>query len=102
VVLRIEGKKKDLSKTCKYCIDDKGWKGIGYTKERTYKKEKKGKAKAKKAKAEEENSESDEEEVTEHMVRVGKVGIKRKGWFQLDPLRDIQEVNIPVEAHGSE
>jgi len=65
--------------------EDQGVEGIGHTKEecRTYKKEKKDKAKVKKAKAEE-DSESEEEGVTVCMIRVGKVRIKSKGWFQFD------------------
>jgi len=113
VVLKTEGKALDKSKQCKYCQDIKGWKGIGHTKDecRTYKKEKKDKAKAKQAKAEEVDSESDEEGVTVCMVRVGKVGIRRKGWFQYDTgtshpttnqlkfLRNTKQINLPVEAH---
>jgi len=114
VVLKTDGKTLDKSKQCTYCQTVKGWKGIGHTKDecQTYKKEKKDKdkAKAKKAKAEE-DSESDEEGVTVCMVRVGKVGIRRKGWFQYDTgtshhttnqlklLRDIKQINLPVEAH---
>jgi len=30
VVLKTEGKKKDTSKTCRYCMDVKGWKGRGH------------------------------------------------------------------------
>ena len=31
MVLKTEGKERDTSRTCKYCIDVKGWKGIGHT-----------------------------------------------------------------------
>jgi len=113
VILKTDSKVIDKSKQCTYCQTVKGWKGIGHTKDecRTYKKEKKDKAKAKKAKAEEVDSESDEEGVTVCMVRVGKVGMKRKGWFQYDTgtshhttnqlklLRNIKQINLPVEAH---
>jgi len=113
VVLKTDSKTLDKSKQCTYCQTVKGWKGIGHTKDecRTYKKEKKAKAKAKKAKAEE-GSESDEERVTVCMVRVGKVGIRRKGWFQYDTgishhttnqlkfLRNTKQINLPVEAHN--
>jgi len=79
VVLKTDSKILDKSKQCIYCQTVKGWKGIRYTKNecRTYTKEKKAKAKAKKAKAKE-DSESNEEGVTVCMIRVGKVGIRRK------------------------
>jgi len=67
----------DTSKKCKYCIDVKGWKGIGHTEAECRTKKREGK-KAKKLEAEEEE---DAENVL--CIKVGKTESK-DGYFQYD------------------
>ena len=73
VVLKTEKKPLDTSKKCKYCIDIKGWKGIGHTEAECYTKKREA-SKAKKI---------DEEEGNVLCIRVGKVETK-SGYFQYD------------------
>jgi len=56
VVLKTEKKKLDTSKTCKYCIDFKGWKGIGHTESECYTKKREAAKETKKVEGEAEKT----------------------------------------------
>jgi len=56
VVLKTEKKKFDTSKTYKYCIEIKRWKGIGHTEAECYTKKREAAKRAKKVEGEEEDA----------------------------------------------
>ena len=79
MVLKNETKKKvDTSKTYKYCIDVKGWKGIGHTEPECFTKKREAGKKSKKV-----DAGSDEEDGNVLCIKVGKIETK-DGYFQYD------------------
>lgn len=104
MVLKTERKKVHTSKQCKYCIDVKGWKGIGHTEAEYYTKKREAAKRTKKVDGEEEDAGN------ALCIKVGKTETK-DGYFQfgtatthhttnkLETLTDIQTGNWEVRGH---
>jgi len=104
VVLKTEKKQLDPSKTCRYCIDVKGWRGVGHTEAECYTKKREAAKRTKKVEGEEEDNGN------VLCIKVGKAETK-DGYFQFDAatthhttnkletLTDIQTGAWEVQGH---
>jgi hypothetical protein len=119
-VLKTESQKdrNDNGKRCTYCIDTKGWKGIGHTESECFTNKQEEKKAVKKGKTENDtsNGDSDIEDAITLNTRVRFIGQcteEQQGLFQydtatthhstnhLDLLQDIcNDVSIAVEVHN--